>query len=151
MPLGAVVDERAGGSAEVVVERDAGGEREQPLADAGSQAVQGAGAVAFEREQVFAGPEDALDPLADRGQVRPVAGIAAALACFAVEVAISVAWLSRFRYGPAEWLWRTLTYGRLQPMRALPSANDTADLSSGDTAEAGASASREGARAMTPL
>jgi uncharacterized protein len=22
-----------------------------------------------------------------------------------------------FRYGPAEWLWRTLTYGRLQPFR----------------------------------
>lgn len=26
-------------------------------------------------------------------------------------------WLRRFRFGPAEWLWRSLTYGRLQPMR----------------------------------
>ena len=26
-------------------------------------------------------------------------------------------WLERFRFGPAEWLWRTLTYMRLQPMR----------------------------------
>jgi uncharacterized protein len=25
--------------------------------------------------------------------------------------------LQRFRFGPAEWLWRTLTYGRAQPMR----------------------------------
>jgi uncharacterized membrane protein YeiB len=22
-----------------------------------------------------------------------------------------------FRFGPIEWLWRTLTYGRWQPMR----------------------------------
>ncbi|MEZ5713063.1 MAG: DUF418 domain-containing protein [Sphingobium sp.] len=26
-------------------------------------------------------------------------------------------WLSRFRYGPLEWLWRSLTLGRLQPIR----------------------------------
>jgi uncharacterized protein len=25
-------------------------------------------------------------------------------------------WLERFRFGPAEWLWRSLTYWRLQPM-----------------------------------
>src|SRR3954465_15219803 len=72
--LGAVVDECAAGAAEVMVEGDAGGEREQALAEAGSEAVQGAGAVAFEAEQVFEGPEDALDPLADRGQVRAGAG-----------------------------------------------------------------------------
>lgn len=26
-------------------------------------------------------------------------------------------WLTRFRYGPFEWLWRSLARGRLQPMR----------------------------------
>lgn len=26
-------------------------------------------------------------------------------------------WLRHFRYGPAEWVWRSLTYGRLQPLR----------------------------------
>lgn len=26
-------------------------------------------------------------------------------------------WLNRFRFGPAEWLWRSLTYGRLQPIK----------------------------------
>ncbi len=26
-------------------------------------------------------------------------------------------WLRRFRYGPLEWLWRSLTYGRFQPTR----------------------------------
>jgi uncharacterized protein len=28
----------------------------------------------------------------------------------------SPAWLARFRFGPAEWLWRSLARGRLQPM-----------------------------------
>ena len=26
-------------------------------------------------------------------------------------------WLDRFRYGPFEWLWRSLARGRLEPMR----------------------------------
>jgi uncharacterized protein len=28
---------------------------------------------------------------------------------WAVQILWSVAWLSRFRFGPAEWLWRSLT------------------------------------------
>jgi uncharacterized protein len=55
-------------------------------------------------------------------EIRPPYGFAAALACFGAEVALSTWWLRRFRFGPAEWLWRSLTYGRLQPMRrpAMP-------------------------------
>jgi uncharacterized protein len=34
-----------------------------------------------------------------------------------LQLAASPWWLARFRFGPAEWLWRSLTYGRLQPMR----------------------------------
>ena len=26
-------------------------------------------------------------------------------------------WLMRFRYGPLEWLWRSLAKGEVQPMR----------------------------------
>ncbi len=26
-------------------------------------------------------------------------------------------WLARFRFGPAEWLWRSMSYGRMQPLR----------------------------------
>ncbi len=34
---------------------------------------------------------------------------------------ISSAWLAAFAFGPAEWAWRSLTYGKLQPMlRAFP-------------------------------
>lgn len=39
------------------------------------------------------------------------------LAFFVVQVLWSHAWLSAFRMGPVEWLWRTATYGRLPPMR----------------------------------
>ncbi|TDK25006.1 DUF418 domain-containing protein [Luteimonas aestuarii] len=38
-------------------------------------------------------------------------------AFFALQVAASHWWLARFRFGPAEWLWRWLTYGRRPPMR----------------------------------
>ncbi|HET7218811.1 MAG TPA: DUF418 domain-containing protein [Vicinamibacterales bacterium] len=50
-------------------------------------------------------------------QIRPVVGFGAALACYATEVLSSRLWLTRFRFGPAEWLWRSLTYWRVQPMR----------------------------------
>ncbi|CAG0968936.1 hypothetical protein PHYC_01135 [Phycisphaerales bacterium] len=33
-----------------------------------------------------------------------------------LELAWSPWWLSRFRFGPAEWLWRSLTYLKVQPM-----------------------------------
>lgn len=32
------------------------------------------------------------------------------------QLVISPIWLERYRFGPCEWLWRSLTYGRLQPM-----------------------------------
>jgi uncharacterized protein len=39
------------------------------------------------------------------------------LAVWAFQLIISPIWLRHFRFGPAEWLWRSLTYLRLQPMR----------------------------------
>jgi len=38
-------------------------------------------------------------------------------AIWAVQLIASPLWLRAFRFGPLEWLWRSLTYGRLQPMR----------------------------------
>src|SRR5579871_4538470 len=73
--LGAVVDECTAGSSELVVEGDGCCEGAEAGEDSFSEAWEGAGAVAFEGEQVFAGPEDALDALADRREVRPVAGL----------------------------------------------------------------------------
>ena len=40
-----------------------------------------------------------------------------ALAFFALQVWFSGWWLMRYRIGPCEWLWRTMTYGRAQPLR----------------------------------
>jgi uncharacterized protein len=51
------------------------------------------------------------------GQVGAALGFVLTLAIFALQVGWSVWWLRRFQFGPAEWLWRTLTYGRAQPMR----------------------------------
>ena len=39
---------------------------------------------------------------------------------YAVQMAYSAWWLRRYRFGPLEWLWRTLMYGTLQPMRRRP-------------------------------
>jgi uncharacterized protein len=33
------------------------------------------------------------------------------------QLTFSVIWMKRFHYGPAEWLWRSLTYWKLQPLR----------------------------------
>lgn len=39
------------------------------------------------------------------------------LVIFALQVLFSRWWLGRFRFGPAEWVWRSLTYGTRQPLR----------------------------------
>ncbi|MBO9715491.1 MAG: DUF418 domain-containing protein [Pseudoxanthomonas sp.] len=44
-----------------------------------------------------------------------------ALGLFALQVLYSRWWLARFRFGPAEWLWRSITYWQLQPTRRPPS------------------------------
>ena len=40
-----------------------------------------------------------------------------ALAVFIFQMFVSRLWLSHFRFGPLEWLWRILTYGRYFPIR----------------------------------
>jgi uncharacterized protein len=42
------------------------------------------------------------------------------LAVFAVQVWAARAWLARFRFGPLEWVWRSLTWLRREPFRAPP-------------------------------
>ena len=51
------------------------------------------------------------------GQVGPAAGVGITIALFCVQLFLSRWWLERFRFGPVEWLWRSLTYRTLQPMR----------------------------------
>jgi len=56
------------------------------------------------------------------GRVTPFVGLMMTLGIFVVQIWLSNAWLARFRFGPMEWLWRSLTYGRLQPMRRAVSS-----------------------------
>ena len=39
------------------------------------------------------------------------------LIVFALQVLFSKWWLTRFQYGPVEWLWRSLTYFKRQPLK----------------------------------
>ncbi len=41
-----------------------------------------------------------------------------AVVTFALQIVFSRWWLARFRFGPAEWLWRSATYGQWQRFRA---------------------------------
>jgi len=41
-------------------------------------------------------------------------------AIWIVQLVWSPLWLAHLRFGPAEWLWRSLTYWRRQPMRRTP-------------------------------
>ncbi|MFT4197713.1 MAG: DUF418 domain-containing protein [Pseudoxanthomonas sp.] len=51
------------------------------------------------------------------GRVPRAWQVVLALALYALQLLASRWWLARFRFGPAEWLWRSLTYLRPQPMR----------------------------------
>jgi uncharacterized protein len=51
------------------------------------------------------------------GRVERVGQLAIVVAIWILQLALSPLWLRRFRFGPLEWLWRSLTYLELQPMR----------------------------------
>jgi uncharacterized protein len=64
------------------------------------------------------------------GQVQPAAALLLAVGIYAGQIAFSQWWLSRFRFGPLEWLWRSFTYLRWQPLclPAHPLENPEAGL-----------------------
>ncbi|GLR88116.1 membrane protein [Bradyrhizobium iriomotense] len=46
------------------------------------------------------------------GRLGSAAGLLLVVAIYAAQVVVSRLWLARFAYGPIEWLWRSLMYGR---------------------------------------
>ena len=56
------------------------------------------------------------------GRVGATFCLALSIVLFAGQIAFSAWWLRRFQFGPAEWLWRSLTYGSRQPLRVRVSA-----------------------------
>ena len=49
------------------------------------------------------------------GKLDSMRGLAIVIALYGAQMVFSVYWLKRFRFGPCEWLWRSLTYGQWQP------------------------------------
>ena len=58
------------------------------------------------------------------GQVGPVYYTLFGFGFFILQVIISTIWLKYFNYGPLEWLWRSATYKKWQPMRKNKNAGD---------------------------
>lgn len=54
------------------------------------------------------------------GSVERVGQIGIVVAIWVVQLVVSPLWLRYYRFGPFEWLWRSLSYWRLQPMGNPP-------------------------------
>ena len=50
------------------------------------------------------------------GKIGPMAGLGITAAIYVVQVFLSGWWLKRARYGPLEWVLRSITYGHIRPM-----------------------------------
>jgi uncharacterized protein len=51
------------------------------------------------------------------GRVGPAGGLILTFVIFAFQVYLSVLWSRVFQFGPVEWFWRSITYGRPQAAR----------------------------------
>jgi uncharacterized protein len=51
------------------------------------------------------------------GLLRPAPVFALGIAVYVIQMRLSAAWLRHYRFGPIEWLWRTLMYGVGHPMK----------------------------------
>ncbi len=57
------------------------------------------------------------------GRLGSAAAASIGVAVYIAQVYLSRFWLERFRFGPFEWLWRSLSYGLRQPMGAAQDPN----------------------------
>jgi len=53
------------------------------------------------------------------GEIPRLEQMAFVVGVIGLQLYISPIWLRRYRFGPVEWLWRSLTYWQRQPMRRL--------------------------------
>jgi uncharacterized protein len=56
------------------------------------------------------------------GSLMPFEGLVIVLLVYPIQVIASRWWIGRFRFGPCEWMWRSMTYGKLPPMRVQKAA-----------------------------
>ena len=50
------------------------------------------------------------------GKIGVAAAVGASIAFFILQVLLAQAWMKHFTLGPVEWLWRSLTYFKVQPI-----------------------------------
>ncbi len=58
------------------------------------------------------------------GQVNRAGQVLVVLGVWAFQLIVSPIWLHHFRFGPFEWLWRSLTYWQWQPLRRVQAVQD---------------------------
>ena len=58
------------------------------------------------------------------GQLGPAKTMLLSVPIYLMLMLLSMWWIRRFRFGPFEWLWRSLTYWKLQPMRVRAATPD---------------------------
>jgi uncharacterized protein len=51
------------------------------------------------------------------GRIGPAIGLVPTVILYGAQIASSNWWLKRYRFGPMEWLWRGMTYGKFPSMR----------------------------------
>jgi uncharacterized protein len=56
------------------------------------------------------------------GEIGAAAGLGLGVLVFIGQMAVCNLWLRAFRFGPLEWLWRTGTYMRVQPLTRKPAS-----------------------------
>jgi uncharacterized protein len=53
------------------------------------------------------------------GKTTPAQNIGICIVIFALQMIFSTWWLKKFYYGPVEWLWRSATFLKWQPLVRL--------------------------------
>jgi uncharacterized protein len=76
-------------------------------------------------------------PYGARLRVRPLISVGLTAALFGFLAIFSRWWLTRFRFGPAECVWRAATYLRWPPMRASAEARQMRPSTADSTAAGG--------------
>lgn len=71
------------------------------------------------------------------GRMMPAAGVLVVLILFPLLALACNWWMRHFRFGPAEWVWRCMTYGRLQPLRLRRARAESPGLRSSRGSAAG--------------
>jgi uncharacterized protein len=59
------------------------------------------------------------------GQLRNIELLIVGLLIIGSQMIISYYWLKKFKYGPLEWVWRSLTYMKIQPFALAPKSSNT--------------------------